>query len=116
VVVNYMREYQLGLGMPRSEVYNTTMYILVGFLAIGLVCNLLVKPLDPKWFMSEQELEEEKRLAHEQAVIADVGLDAAHARTEATPIVKVWLAWAVVGIPLAWGVYRTLLSAAKFFS
>jgi hypothetical protein len=25
-------------------------------------------------------------------------------------------AWAAVGIPLAWGVYRTLLSAAKFFN
>ena len=116
VVVNYMREYQLGLGIPRSQVYNQTMYILVGFLVIGLICNLLVKPLDPKWFMSEQELEVEKRLAHEQAVTAQAGMDASHARTEeTTPIVKVWLAWAAVGIPLAWGVYRTLIAAAKFF-
>ena len=28
VVVNYMREYQLGLGLPRDQVYNQTMYIL----------------------------------------------------------------------------------------
>jgi len=28
----------------------------------------------------------------------------------------VLLAWAAVGIPLAWGVYRTLLSVAKFFA
>jgi MFS family permease len=45
VVVNYMREYQLGLGMPREQVYNQTMYILVGMLVIGLICNLLVRPL-----------------------------------------------------------------------
>jgi MFS family permease len=115
VVVNYMREYQIGLGIPRYQVYNQTMYILVGFLVVGLICNLLVKPLDPKWFMTEQELEEEKRLAHEKAVAAESGMDASHASTEVTPIAKVWLAWAVVGIPLAWGVYRTLLSAAKFF-
>jgi hypothetical protein len=25
------------------------------------------------------------------------------------------LAWAAVGLPLAWGVWRTLISAAKFF-
>jgi len=25
-------------------------------------------------------------------------------------------AWAAVGIPLAWGVYKTLLSALKLFS
>ena len=27
VVVNYMREYQLGLGLPRNQVYNQTMYL-----------------------------------------------------------------------------------------
>ncbi|WP_413891052.1 hypothetical protein [Candidatus Aalborgicola defluviihabitans] len=27
-----MREYQLGLGIPREQVYNQTMYILVGML------------------------------------------------------------------------------------
>ena len=26
------------------------------------------------------------------------------------------LAWAAVGLPLAWGVYRTALSVAKFFN
>ncbi|HEY1228282.1 MAG TPA: OFA family MFS transporter, partial [Ramlibacter sp.] len=115
VVVNYMREYQLGLGLPRSQVYNQTMYILVGMLVIGLICNLLVRPLPDKYFMTEAELAEEKRLAHEKAVAAEAGM--AGARTEErTPIATVWLAWLVVGIPLAWGVYRTLIAAAKFFS
>jgi hypothetical protein len=31
------------------------------------------------------------------------------------PLVVV-IAWAAVGIPLAWGVYRTLQSVAKFFA
>ena len=48
VVVNYMREYQLGLGIPREQVYNQTMYILVGMLVIGLICNLLVRPVADK--------------------------------------------------------------------
>jgi hypothetical protein len=116
VVVNYMREYQLGLGIPREQVYNQTMYILVGMLVIGLICNLLVRPLPDKWFMSESELAEEKRLAHEKAVAAEAGLGGGATSYDATPIAKVWLAWLVVGIPLAWGVYRTLLAAAKFFS
>ena len=46
VVVNYMREYQLSLGIPREQVYNQTMYIQVGMLVAGFICNLLVKPLD----------------------------------------------------------------------
>ena len=54
-----MREYQLGLGMPREQVYNQTMYILVGMLVVGLICNLLVKPVNPKYFMTDAELTEE---------------------------------------------------------
>jgi MFS family permease len=114
VVVNYMREYQLHLGLPREQVYNQTMYILVGLLAIGLLCNLLVKPLPDKWFMSEEELAREKQLAHEKAILAESGLRATGAR-ETTPAMQIYLAWLVVGIPLAWGVYRTLVAAAKFF-
>lgn len=113
VVVNYMREYQIGLGIPRDQVYNQTMYILVGFLVIGLICNLAVRPLADKWFMTPQELAEEKRLAHDRAVASEVGKGTGVA--EKTPASVVIIAWAVVGIPLAWGVYRTLQSVSKFF-
>lgn len=114
VVVNYMREYQLGLGIPRDQVYNQTMYILVGMLVIGLLCNLMIRPVNQKYFMTDGELAEERRLAHDRAVAANTGGAAAGADTTST--VTVVLAWTAVGIPLAWGVYRTLLSASKFFS
>ena len=114
VVVNYMREYQLGLGIPREQVYNQTMYILVGMLVIGLIANLMVKPVADKWFMTDTELAEEKRLAHERASAAEAGMGPGSGG--ATPTLVVALAWAAVGIPLAWGVYRTLLSTAKFFN
>ena len=113
VVVNYMREYQLGMGIPREQVYNQTMYIVVGMLVIGLICNLLIRPLDKKWFMTDQELAEEKRLAHERDVATMVG---AGTSQDVTPTAVVVLAWLAVGLPLAWGVYRTVLSAAKFFA
>jgi MFS family permease len=116
VVVNYMRDYQLNtMHLPRAQVYNQTMYILVGFLVVGFICNLLVKPVDPKYFMSEEELAEEKRLAHERAVANEAGTSAAPASPGATSPMTVVLAWAAVGIPLAWGVYVTLVNAAKFF-
>ena len=113
VVVNYMREYQLGLGTPRDQIYNQTMYILVGMLVIGLICNLLVRPLDDKWFMTAAELAEERRLSHDRAVAEDVGpgTQTFHRSSGLT----VALAWLAVGIPLAWGVYRTMLSVAQFF-
>lgn len=114
VVVNYMREYQLGLGIPREQVYNQTMYILVGMLVIGLIANLMVRPVADKWFMSDAELAEEKRLAHERASAAEAGSGPGSGGK--TPTVVVALAWAAVGIPLAWGVYKTLLNAAMFFN
>lgn len=114
IIVNYMREYQIGLGLPREQVYNQTMYILVGMLVIGLVCNLLVRPLADKWFMNETELAEEKRLAHERGATDLTGILPSGNGT--TPIAFVVLAWLAVALPLAWGIYRTLLSAAKVFS
>lgn len=115
VVVNYMREYQLNLGIPREQVYNQTMYILVGFLLVGLVCNLLVRPLHEKWFMTDEELAEERRLAHEKVRATQVSGGAAVAQGEPTPAWVVSLAWTAVLVPLAWGVYRTMLSVSRFF-
>ncbi len=115
VVVNYMREYQLGLGIPREQVYNQTMYILVGMLVIGLICNLLVKPLDAKWFMTDAELAAEKTLAHEKAAASELVRGEGGGADTVSPLVVV-LAWVAVGIPLAWGVYRTSLSVMKFFA
>jgi len=115
VVVNYMREYQLGLGLPREQVYNQTMYILTGMLVIGLICNLMVRPLADKWFMTDVELAQEKRLAHEKAA-ASVLVRSGNGGADAVSPVVVVLAWAAVGIPLAWGVYRTLKSVTKFFA
>ena len=115
VVVNYMREYQLGLGLPREQVYNQTMYILTGMLVVGLICNLMVKPLADKWFMTDEELAVEKRLAHEKAA-ASVVVRGVNGGADSVSPALVAMAWAAVGIPLAWGVYRTLQSVAKFFA
>jgi MFS family permease len=112
IVVNYMRDYQLSLGLPRNQVYNQTMYILVGMLVVGLLCNLMIRPVADKWFMSEAELAEERRLAHEREQGSEVAAAGGAGRTSTMTVV---LAWAVVGIPLAWGFYRTMLSVAKFF-
>jgi MFS family permease len=112
VVVNYMRDYQLSLGLPRAQVYNQTMYVLVGMLAVGLICNLMIRPVADKWFMTDAELAEEKRLAHEKAldsVVKGAG------GNEHTSSFTVFLAWAAVGVPLVWGIYKTLLSALKLF-
>ena len=112
VVVNYIREFQLAAGVPRDQLYNTTMYILCAMLVAGLICNFLIKPVDPKWNMSPEELaklqaagaKREAGLQHGSFGIGRGGLD-----------VKAFLFWAFVGVPLAWGVWKTLESAVKIF-
>jgi hypothetical protein len=114
VIVNYMREYQIGLGIPREQVYNQTMMILAAMLMIGLVCNLLIRPVADRWFMTDSELTEEKRLAHETMNNSDAGNEASSAKP--TGLIWVLLAWLAVLLPLGWGIYKTLLNVSKFFS
>ncbi len=45
VLVNYIREYQINHGVPRADAYTVTMYIMAGLLIVGLICNLLVRPV-----------------------------------------------------------------------
>ncbi len=47
-LVNYISTYQKAHGVPKAEAYNTTMYLMAGLLLVGLVCNLLVRPVDPR--------------------------------------------------------------------
>ena len=50
VLINYLRQYQLEVkGMPAAEVYSITMYIMAGLLLIGLLCNLLVTPVNDRF-------------------------------------------------------------------
>ncbi len=64
-LVNTLREYQLARGVPAAQAYNTTMYILAGLLVIGFFANLAVRPVAERFYMSDADLEAERRLAHE---------------------------------------------------
>jgi MFS family permease len=70
VVVNYIREYQLANGVPPHEAYNFTMYVLAAMLLGGLICNLLVRPVQEKHYMTEEQLAAERTMAHERAAPA----------------------------------------------
>jgi MFS family permease len=112
VVVNYIREAQLAAGVPRDHLYDFTMYILCGMLVVGLICNFLVKPVNSKWYMSEEEIAKLQAAGAKGAAgapsgsfgIGKGGLDW-----------KAAVFWAFVGIPLAWGVWITLKTAAALF-
>ena len=114
VIVNYIREYQLDHGVARAAVYDITMYVLCALLALGFICNLLVRPVAAKHFMTDAELEAERKRAHEAAARGAANVGTAASSKPSSPAV-VALAWAAVGIPLAWGVWVTLSKAAVLF-
>jgi MFS family permease len=112
VVVNYIREFQLQAGVPRDQLYNTTMYILCAMLIAGLICNYLIKPVDHKWHMSPEEV---ARLQAASAKSAGAVQSGSFGIGKGGLDIKAALFWAFVGIPLAWGVWKTLESAMKIF-
>jgi MFS family permease len=113
VIVNYMREFQLAHGVPRAQVYDTTAYIMCGLLAIGFICNFFVKPVADKHFMTEAELEAERKLAHEAARANEVS--GRYASQGESPAALVAVAWLAVGIPILIGVIITLQKAWILF-
>jgi MFS family permease len=115
VIVNYLREYQLDHGVARAQVYDTTAYILCGLLAIGFICNAMIRPVADKHFMTDAELEAERKLAHDAATASAVGPAAGPASSAKSSPALLVGAWLFVGIPLAWGVYITLDKAWVLF-
>ena len=112
VVVNYIREFQLAAGVKPDQLYNTTMYILCAMLIVGLICNYLIKPVDAKWHMSEAEV---AKLQAATASVTASGPSGSYGIGFGGLDAKAAMFWAFVGIPLAWGVWNTLQSAAKIF-
>jgi MFS family permease len=103
VLVNYLRDWQLANGVAAALAYDRTLYLLAGLLVLGFVANLLIRPVDPARFSE---------------VDADVG--PARAETGGQyPSAASWYvvaaAWTAVGLPLAWGTWRTLRLAAQLF-
>ncbi|WP_105425971.1 OFA family MFS transporter [Neorhizobium tomejilense] len=112
VVVNYIREAQLTAGVPAGPaLYTGTMYILAGMLVLGLIANALVRPLADKWFMSDQEVAslQAKTAAANAGPTGSFGIGTGGLDAKAA------IAWAVVGIPLLWGVWVTLRSSLVLF-
>ncbi|TBU87450.1 OFA family MFS transporter [Phytopseudomonas dryadis] len=111
VLVNYLREYQLSIGVERAAAYDITLYILAGLLVLGFICNLLVRPVAPKYFMTEEELAAER--AHGEKAAPSASELEWSANPATRPLVIA--AWLAVGIPLAWGVWITLQKTVVLF-
>src|ERR1700728_350393 len=105
-----VRQAQIDAGVAHNLVYDHTLYILAGLLFVGLVCNLLMRPVNPKDYMSAEQLAREKALQHEDRTAANAELAARGSFGFAGV-----LAWAAIGIPFLIGVYIAIQKAAALF-
>jgi len=80
-----------------------TMYILVALLGAGLICNLAVRPVAARLFT----------LAPASKAAAAGGAGAVQDHPREWGIVAV--GWLLAGVPIAWGVYRTLILVSQMF-
>ena len=114
VLVNYIRDYQIDHGVPRAQAYSLTMFILAGLLAVGFVCNFLIKPVDPKSYMTPEQLAAaDKTQTGQDSSQPWRATTSGAGEAQATWLVP--LAWLAVWIPLGWGIWVTLQKAVLLF-
>jgi MFS family permease len=49
MLISYIREYQIGSGVPKAQAYSVTMYIMCGLLLIGFLCNLGMRAVGERY-------------------------------------------------------------------
>lgn len=111
VLVNYIREYQLDHGVAKAQAYSVTMFVLAGLLGIGLLCNWLIKPVDPRLYMTKAQRAEgipAQRGLGSSTITADGG--------RASSQLLVLAAWLAMWIPIGWGVWVSLQKAVLLFN
>jgi len=110
VVVNYMHDTRLEAGVPFDQIYAPIMLVLAVMMVVGFVANMLIKPVDEKYFMTDTELEAVRSAGHEKST-KTVG-----AVTADKSSFVMFLAWSAVGIPIIYGIWSTAQKAWTFFS
>jgi MFS family permease len=114
VLVNYIREYEIGHGVAKADAYTVTMRIMAALLLVGFVCNSLIRPVDARF---AEEADESTRPRDEQSESAPIATPASSggATVGGSAGLKLALAWTVVGAPLAWGVSQVFKKSLDLF-
>jgi MFS family permease len=109
-IIAGLRQVQLANGVPKNLVYDGTLYIMAFLLFCGLICNAYVRPVNEKYYMTDEELARERALQHDD-VVAEDALTAARGSFGLRGLV----AWLAVGVPFGIGLYIALQKAAALF-
>jgi MFS family permease len=112
VIVNYLHDTRQAGGVPAAEIYSPIFFVLAGLLGVGFLANLLVRPVDPKWHMTDAEVAAEQARLSATATAAESG---SYGIGKGGFDAKALLFWAFVGVPLGWGIWMTVVKALSLF-
>jgi hypothetical protein len=115
-IVNWMRENRVRDGLRGVDAYDTTLYVMAALLLVGLVCNLLVRPVHPQHHHHEANAtpaagRAEGAAPPSQAVAQPDGKPQPTGRLGARVVT-----WTIVLLPLGYGVYQTIRKALALFA
>ncbi|RJX30328.1 MAG: MFS transporter [Oxalobacter sp.] len=114
LLINVIRDVQINNGVPKAQAYSVTLYIMACFLIVGFICAVLVKPVHSKHYMSAEAVAANQAALDEKIAAAAQG---GQLRVEKpTSTGKLIGSWVIVGIPLAYGIWQTVLQTAKMFA
>lgn len=69
LIVNYLREVQLSHGVQLANAYSVVMYVMAGLLVVGLFCNMAVRPVNDRYFPSDESNSPKARAARAFSVV-----------------------------------------------
>lgn len=114
VIVNYMHDVRLEAKVPFADIYAPIFLTLAALLGIGFIANLLVRPVDNKYFMTDAELAAEQSLGKSKETTVKIvrPLD----KVQPSAVWLAILAWLAVLIPITYGISMTVQKAWALFA
>ena len=112
VLVNYIRQSQIDSGVPAAQAYSITMYIMAALLLVGLLCNLCVKAVHDKHHETDIVTAAHSGNPDDETAVSDAYLISENVSRGGF---SVWWRWALVGIPLVYGVAMVFVKAMDLF-
>lgn len=89
--------------------YRPALFTMVALLVIGLIANILVREVKEEHHVESSPQKADTPASEKESTTPEV-------EPAGAPPVPVWLAWAVVAIPLAYGIVQTLNNAVRLFT
>ena len=113
LIVTRMRDSAIAAGAPRATVYPPIYWVLAGLLVTGFLANLFVRPVAARFRIVTEDLIP-ARPPQTTAATHDGTHDGTMVASRARA--NLVFAWAVVCLPLAWGIWITATKAVALFA